>query len=46
MYEGGDGKIAKLFPTYLMSPANCETFTLETFVVDGILGIVDGYFKL
>jgi len=21
-------KIAKLFPTYLMSPANCETFVV------------------
>ena len=29
--------IAKLFPAYLMNPANRETFTLETFVVYGIL---------
>ena len=28
MYEGGDGKIAKLFPTYLMNPANCKTFVV------------------
>ena len=34
-YEGGDGKIVKLFPAYLMNPADRETFrvTLETFVV-------------
>jgi len=32
MYEGGDGKkIAKLFPAYLMNPANCETFHPRNF---------------
>jgi len=30
-------KIVKLFPTYLMNPANCETFHPRNFVVYNIL---------
>ena len=31
MYEGGERKIAKLFPTYLMNPANRQTFHPQNF---------------
>jgi len=36
MYEGGDGKITKLFPTYQQT---AKLFTLETFVVYGTSGM-------
>ena len=31
MYEGGDRKIVKLFPAYLMNPVNRETFHPRNF---------------
>jgi len=33
MYEGYDGKIMKLFPTYLINPANRE---IKSFVIYGV----------
>jgi len=33
MYEDGDGKIAKLFPTYLVNPANHETFVIYGIIL-------------